>query len=274
MIIYCGDCGKKLKMPPAMKGTKGKCPACGAIIRIKKAREKKGHTKKLTHALIDKAVSENMEHPVLRILYRYETKFDAYSQNLYSLYEMIRKGTIHHRTFRIKKRDLKRETFTDFVADINRFPDYSLTPLDKIVLWQYIFRFFPYTYEGMPDGVYYNSYPRYDLANIIGMGYTTRPLKDKALAYQIIGLKVELLDLRKTIDSVLRKLTPLSEYCKFSDRVFQVIGTNEELRAVAHGHWKKDVEQVYENFGFGFNWIAMHVEECSDGMVPSSPVPV
>lgn len=265
MKIICHFCGKKLRVPQALKGRKGRCPACGTIINLEENVQRiPSAAQQITPEQIDEAMAAIDSHPIVPVLKKYRPQFENYSNNLYQLYDLIRRGVIHKRTFQSKKMDLKRETFTECVTAINKMSDFSLTPLDKIVLWQHVYEFFPYYYHGQSKDVYFNLYPRYDMANIIGMAYVTRPLRNRKLSYALIGYKVELIDQRHTIDSLIRKIQIKSQYQEFARRTYQVVQENEMLLQAVKGRFKDDIEQVYENFGFGFNWISLHVDEAGE----------
>ena len=104
-----------------------------------------------------------------------------------------------------------------------KLKDFKLNAIEKVVIWQHVFEFFPYTYAGQSDDVILNLYPRYDMANIIGMAHVTRPLRNRKITAELIGYKVELGDMRHTIDSLLRRIPQDERYTMFVNRIYRII---------------------------------------------------
>jgi hypothetical protein len=203
---------------------------------------------------------EQSNHPFNVILRDFAEPLKQYIGDLYELYEALRARRVHRNTFQVSKITLKKQLFPALLDAVMRADVPSFTLLERISLWHDVLTILPHRNESGDSKAVRNSYPRYDLANLFGLGYAVRPLENQALARSLTAFRLDLLPPELLLTSILLDVREDPGFEAMKDRVTEIIEQNEYLHTHGTGKFREVFEQIFENFGFGFNWIAMHLD--------------
>ena len=261
--LNCPFCNTPLKVPNRLQGKRARCPKCRNLLTIPK-------TGKTSSAAADpwppgpeqleQAWNGHCEHPYRTILRGHGPALEHYSHQLYTLYDRIKKGSLHKRSFLVEKTKLKKFIYPPLLQLVLDAAAESFTLLHRISLWRDVLEILPHRDVTGESDYVRNSYPRYDLANIFGLGFAGGKLRNRPLAATLVQFKLDILPPALTLESILMDLRSDTHYRSLVDRTTDIIEQNELAHTHAKDKFRETFEQLYENFGFGFNWIAMHLD--------------
>jgi hypothetical protein len=262
-VITCNYCNTKLKAPKRLTGKRVRCPKCKKIFCLPKS--KKASPPVPAHPPLERLETVwhdgPRNHPYNVILCKYADSLEQYGESLQILYDNIRRGKVHKHTFQAEKIRLKKQVFPSLVDDVINADIQSFHLLDRVSLWHDVLEIMPHRSPIIDEGVVLNSYPRYDLANLFGLAYASATIENRPLARSLVGYRLNLLPAEISLTTILLDLRDDEEgYNDLLIRVSDIIEQNEYLHTNGSGQYREVFEMMFENFGFGFNWIAMHLD--------------
>ncbi len=247
MIIECTECDKKIKLPPEYSSLTGRCPQCKSTIN-------------LLVLIFEEIFTDAWDHPVKALLRQNTVRFFEYSATLQKLYKRMRARKIRKDEFDLNRNILKTEYFDAFINGIVQIPDFTFFYFDRILLWDYVFQIFPYTAPEVDSDVVLNVYQRYDLAAIIGLSYILKPYPDREFEKDMIFTALERTEKRKHIKELMDQVFSSGYSDKVSNRAKQLLEDHAKLQISQNLDFYRKLKFVYEDFGYGFNWIKLNLK--------------
>jgi len=212
---------------------------------------------KLTLEYIKSIDVNSYDNPVIGLLRKYKPRFREYNNYLGDIYDLIKERKNSGKQFKNLKLQLKKDYYKEFVYLLDEITDFQMELLDKIIIWRKIFRVFPYRTPDVDSDMVMNVYPRYDLAGIIGMGYVTRGIELPEIRINLIQASYTREECEKLIRQYIDTIKKFKSFKILKERAHKLMQENEKILELAKGSNKRFFNEVYEDFNFGFHWIAM-----------------
>lgn len=265
MEIICPKCKKTVRIPDSYTKPRGKCPKCNKIIDFVEVElpiapiKSIGIPEYLNEFVLGEKLTD-IKNPVVDLFKKHKRKFIDYSGSLQTLNEMLKTRKFRKSQYIMKELSLKGKYLSHFIEDIDKLEDFSLENTDKILLWEYLFSFYPYfEYEKGTD-VVFNLYQRYSIAKIIESAYISRHLKSVEARLKIIYFSMQHQRNKALMEKLIDDIKQQNGYNFLKSKVEKLVNDNSKLMEFKNKVNPNDLKRIYEDFSFGINWIRIYLD--------------
>ncbi len=241
----CPECGKRFKIPSGFTKKKGRCPACKKLIEINSLKKWKVNS------------TRQEVHPLLYITKKFTPALLRYAGDLQKVYKLIRSQLIHKKDYEKQKKLLREEAFLPIVDELNKLPAFDLNRNIIIELWKNILNILPVTYPDKDPSIKFNLYPRYEYAALACCSSVLSGLDDKTLTKKILKRAFHGEKNSKPMKNLIKKVLESDYREEFISRSILLL---EEIRNIPEAE-SIDLNQLKEDFNFGFSWISFHIPD-------------
>ena len=265
MEITCPHCKKEVRIPDSYHKPKGKCPKCDKVIDFLTVDLPVAPIKTVNYPeyLEDHVMGVKLsefKHPVIELFKKHKKKFTDYSGAFSTLNDMLKTRKFRRIQYLQKEAALKGKYLSHFIEDIDKLDDFPLDNRDKILLWKYLFSFYPYVIFANGKGVVYNLYQRYSLAKIIQSAYISRHIDSLENRLKLFYFSIQHQRNKVLMEKLLEDLKESKEYYGMAQRVQELFKDNESILSLKDLVDMKDLKRIYEDFSIGLNWIRIYLD--------------
>lgn len=265
MEIICPKCKKTVRIPDSYSKPKGKCPKCSRMIDFVEVELPITPIKmiNLPEYLNEFVLGEKLadiKHPIIDLFKKHKRKFIDYSGSLHTLNEMLKTGKFRKTQYVMKELSLKGKYLSHFIEDIDKLNDFPLENKDKILLWEYLFSFFPYFEYEKGSDVVFNLYQRYSVAKIIESAYISLHLNSVETRLRIIYFSIQHQRNQALMEKLIEDIKQQNGYELLKSKVDKLVNDNSKLMDFKVKVNLNDLKRIFEDFAFGINWIRIYLD--------------
>ncbi|MFC1726258.1 hypothetical protein ACFL4T_11575 [candidate division KSB1 bacterium] len=265
MEITCPHCKKEVRIPDSYQKPKGKCPKCEKTIDFLTIDLPVAPIKTvnfpeyLNDHVLGVKLSE-FNHPVIELFKKHKKKLIDYSGAFSTLNDMLKTRKFRRTQYLQKEASLKGKYLSHFIEDIDKLDDFPLENKDKILLWKYLFSFYPYVVFENGKDVVYNLYQRYSLAKIIEAVYFSRHIDSLETRFKLIYFSIQHQRNKVLMEKILEDLKDNNEYDALAQKVHDLFKDNETILTFRDLVDINDLKRIFEDFSVGLNWIRIYLD--------------